>query len=168
MQKENSKLKEYADYIMRCDTLEEVMKGIAIGISSSIYDNDIQKEALDYLEKNRTTTYEVELPEGMKEEEASKILVKEKDDKKFQEEWKLEKEMIKNRQVCETCKHWQVGNSEFCLKKFICHLPHHTCLNWKEGIKAEYYPYPPNATLEEIEEIIKKHIEEWKDYLEKR
>lgn len=90
----------------------------------------------------------------------------EKDDKKFQEEWKLEREMINNRQVCETCKHWQVGNSEFCLKKFICHLPDNTCLNWKEGIKAEYYHYPPNATWEEIEEINKKFIEEWKDYLE--
>ena len=54
----------------------------------------------------------------------------ENDDKKFQEEWKLEKEMIKNRQVCETCKHWQVGNYENCLKKFICHLPDNTCLNW--------------------------------------
>jgi hypothetical protein len=52
MQKEYSKLKEIADYIMKCNTLGEVMKGIAIGISSSIYDNDIQKEALDYLEKN--------------------------------------------------------------------------------------------------------------------
>ena len=80
MQKENSKLKELADYIMGCNTLEEVMKGIAIGISSSIYDNDIQKEALDYLEKNRTMTFEIELPEGMTEEEASKILneIKEK------------------------------------------------------------------------------------------
>lgn len=54
---------------------------------------------------------------------------------------KSEKEMIKNRQVCETCKHWD------------------------EGIKAEYYPYPPNATCEEKEEINKKHIEEWKEYL---
>lgn len=72
----------------------------------------------------------------------------EKDDKKFQDEWKLEAEMIKNRQVCETCKHWQVGNSEFCLKKFICHLPDNTCLNW-----------------EEKEEISKKHIEELKKYL---
>lgn len=58
MKEERSKLKEYADYIMRCNTLEEVMKVIAIGI------------------------------EGMTEEEASKNLVKEKDDKKFQEEWK--------------------------------------------------------------------------------
>ena len=91
MVKENSKLKELADYIMRCDTLEEVMKGIAIGISSSIYDNDIQKEALDYLEKNRTMTFEIELPEGMTEEEASKILVKVKNDKSFQKELKLEK-----------------------------------------------------------------------------
>ena len=89
----------------------------------------------------------------------------ENDDKKFQEEWKLEKEMIKNRQVCETCKHWQVGNYENCLKKFICHLPDNTCLNWDEGIKAEYYPYPPNSTWEEKEEINKKHIEEWKKYL---
>ena len=88
MQKEYSKLKELADYIMRCDTLEEVMRGIGIGIASSIYDNDIQKEALDYLEKNRTTTFEIELPEGMTEEEASKNLVKEKDDKKHIEEWK--------------------------------------------------------------------------------
>lgn len=54
---------------------------------------------------------------------------------------KSEKEMIKNRQACETCKHWQ------------------------EGIKAEYYPYPPNATCEEKEEINKKHIEEWKECL---
>ena len=76
MLKEKSKLKELADYIMGCNTLEEVMKGIAIGISSSIYDNDIQKEALDYLEKNRTTTIEIELPEGMTEEEVSEILVK--------------------------------------------------------------------------------------------
>ena len=76
MEKENSKLKELADYIMGCNTLEEVMKGIAIGISSSIYDNDIQKEALDYLEKNRTMTFEIELPEGMTEEEAYEILVK--------------------------------------------------------------------------------------------
>lgn len=91
MVKENSKLKELADYIMGCNTLEEVMKGIAIGISSSIYDNDIQKEALDYLEKNRTTTFEIELPEGMTEEEASKILVKAKNDKSFQKELKLEK-----------------------------------------------------------------------------
>lgn len=83
MEKENSKLKEIADYIMRCNTLEEVMKGIAIGISSSIYDNDIQKEALDYLEKNRTTTFEIELPEGMTEEEAYKILVKMKNDESF-------------------------------------------------------------------------------------
>lgn len=165
MKEKRSTLKEYADYIMKCDTLEEVMKVIANGISSSIYDNDIHKEALDYLEENRTTTSEIELPEGMTEEEASKILVKEKDDKKFQDEWKLEKEMIKNRQVCETCKHWQVGNYENCLKKFICHLPDNTCLNWKEGIKAEYYPYPPNATWEEIEEINKKFIEEWKDYI---
>ncbi|MBO5826882.1 MAG: hypothetical protein J6R59_00190 [Paludibacteraceae bacterium] len=89
----------------------------------------------------------------------------EKDDKKFQDEWKLETEMIKNCQVCETCKHWQVGNSEPCLKKFICHLPDNTCLNWEEGIKAEYYPYPPNSTWEEKEEINKKHIEEWKKYL---
>ena len=132
-----------------------------------------QKEALDYLEKNRTTTFEIELPEGMTEEEASKILVKAKNDKSFQDEWKLEKEMIKNRQVCETCKHWQVGNYENCLKKFICHLPDNTCLNWeectclnwKEGIKAEYYPYPPNSTWEEKEEINKKHIEEWKKRL---
>lgn len=163
MQKENSKLKEFADYIMRCNTLEEVMKGIAIGISSSIYDNDIQKEALDYLEKNRTTTFEIELPEGMTEEEVSEFLVK----MKIQKQLKLEKEMIKNRQVCETCKHWQVGNYKNCLKKFICHLPDNTCLNWKEGIKAEYYPYPPKSTWEEKEEINKKHIEEWKDYLEK-
>ena len=91
MEKENSKLKELADYIMRCDTLEEVIKGIAIGISSSIYDNDIQKEALDYLEKNRTTTFEIELPEGMTEDEASKILVKMKNDESFQKELKLEK-----------------------------------------------------------------------------
>jgi hypothetical protein len=38
----------------------------------------------------------------------------------------------------------------------------------EETIKAEYYPYPPNATWEEIEEINKKHIEEWKEYLEKQ
>lgn len=76
-----------------------------------------------------------------------------------------EKEMIKNRQVCETCKHWQVGNYEPCLKKFICHLPDNTCLNWKEGIKSEYYPYSPNATWEEKEEINKKNIEEQKEYL---
>lgn len=86
MKEKRSKLKEYADYIMRCNTLEEVIKGIAIGIPSSIYDNDIQKEALDYLEENRTTTFEIELPEGMTEEEASKIHVKENDDKSFQEE----------------------------------------------------------------------------------
>ena len=141
MQKENSKLKELADYIMGCNTLEEVMKGIAIGISSSIYDNDIQKEALDYLEKNRTTTFEIELPEGMTEEEASKILIKAKNDKKFQEEWELEKEMIKNRQVCETCKHWHAGGSyrdKPCLKIWMCHFPDNTCLNWEEGVKAEY------------------------------
>lgn len=77
MEKEETKIKELADYIIRCNTLEEVMKGIAIGISSSIYDNDIQKEALDYLEKNRTMTFEIELPEGMTEDEASKILQKE-------------------------------------------------------------------------------------------
>ena len=76
MKEKRSKLKEYADYIMRCNTIEEVMKGIAIGISSSIYDNDIQKEALDYLDNNRTMTFEIELPEGMTEEEASKILNK--------------------------------------------------------------------------------------------
>ena len=35
----------------------------------------------------------------------------------------------------------------------------------EETIKAEYYPYPPNATWDEIEEINKKHIEEWKKYL---
>ena len=141
MQKENSKLKEFADYIMRCNTLEEVMKGIAIGISSSIYDNDIQKEALDYLEKNRTTTFEIELPEGMTEEEASEILVKAKNDKSFQDEWKLEREMIENHQVCETCKHWQTGGSyrdKPCLKIWMCHNPDNTCLNWEEGIKAEY------------------------------
>lgn len=78
---------------------------------------------------------------------------------------KSEKEMIKNRQVCETCKHWQVGNHESCLKIFMCHNPDNTCLNWEEGIKAEYHPYPPNATCEEKEEINKKHIEEWKEYL---
>ena len=89
----------------------------------------------------------------------------ENDDKKFQEEWELEKEMIKNRQVCETCKHWQVGNYKSCLKKFMCHRPDNTCLNWEEGMKAEYYPYPPNSTWEEKEEINKKHIEEWKKYL---
>ena len=60
MKEEHSKLKEYADYIMKCNTLEEAMKVIAIGIASSIYDNDIQKEALYYLEKNRTTTFEIE------------------------------------------------------------------------------------------------------------
>lgn len=89
MKEERSKLKELADYIMRCNTLEEVMKGIAIGISSSIYDNDIQKEALDYLEKNRTMTFEIELPEGMTEEEASEILVKMMNDKSFQKELKF-------------------------------------------------------------------------------
>ena len=35
----------------------------------------------------------------------------------------------------------------------------------EETIKAEYYPYPPNSTWEEKEEINKKHIEEWKKYL---
>lgn len=93
----------------------------------------------------------------------------ENDDKKFQEEWKLEKEMIKNRQVCETCKHWHAGGSyrdKPCLKIWMCHNPDNTCLNWEEGIKAEYYPYPPNATWEEIEEINKKNIDEWKEYFE--
>ena len=86
-----------------------------------------------------------------------------------EDKWELEKEMIKNRQVCETCKHWHAGGSyrdKPCLKIWICHNPDNTCLNWEEGIKAEYYPYPPNATWEEIEEINKKNIDEWKEYLE--
>lgn len=37
----------------------------------------------------------------------------------------------------------------------------------EKTIKAEYYHYPPNSTWEEKEEINKKHIEEWKEYLEK-
>ena len=134
---------------------EEIRDAVAKIIETALLYSNVRKEAVEFTNKKRIKAIKQKCMDD-------------NDDKKFQDEWKLEREMIKNRQVCETCKHWQVGNYENCLKKFICHLPDNTCLNWEEGIKAEYYPYPPNATWEEIEEINKKHIEEWKEYLEKQ